>query len=330
LELATGPIQVTDTPERRALVLGLLERARQNNAMHVPGGAPFTIKSTFDSNGQSVYTGSGEMEETWISGGKWRWTARLGDYSQLRIFYQGLPYDEKSPGPAPLRLQMARSAIFWPVVGNFAAAGLRLTSGQWDGQDVMCILRSDSGDSTEENVSGKGRRWEEAEYCIDPKSGLLRTYSDAPGIYTVFDYAETLHFHGRSLARRITVVEGGNTILRIHLDSIEDPNMSDASLFVPTPQMIAHGPGAFMMDRVHFPQSAPALAGHPGEVQPVVVIASLDKDGKVLEAEVLQNSDSSLSDAALALVKRSTYAPAQSRMPTQRTAFIEVRFGARN
>jgi hypothetical protein len=142
LELATGPAPIADTPERRALALGLLERARQNNAMHTPDGAPFAIKASFDSNGQAGYTGPGELEETWISGQRWRWTAHIGDYFQLRIFHQGLPYDDKSPGPMPLRLQMARAAIFWPVSGNFAAAALRLASARWDGADVMCILRA--------------------------------------------------------------------------------------------------------------------------------------------------------------------------------------------
>jgi hypothetical protein len=197
LELATGSSQIADTPERRALALGLLERARQNNAMHTPGGAPFAIKASFDSNGPVGYTGPGELEETWISGKRWRWTAHIGDYFQLRIFHQGLPYDDKSPGPMPLRVQMARAAIFWPVSGNFAAASLRLASAKWDGADVMCILRAEGSDFGDEGTGNQsGRRWEETESCIDPKSGLLRTYSEAPGIYTVFDYGESLRFHG--------------------------------------------------------------------------------------------------------------------------------------
>jgi hypothetical protein len=114
------------------------------------------------------------------------------------------------------------------------------------------------------------------------------------------------------------------------LDNIEDPNASDRSLFMPSAQMLARGPGPLLMGRVHFPQTAPAPAGHVGEVQPVVVIASLDKDGKVLEAEALPNSDSNLSDAALALVQRSTYAPATSQRLTQRAAFIEVKFVGKN
>ncbi len=51
LELATGPTVVPDTPEKRAVLLNLLERARQNSAMHTPGMAPFTLKVSFNSTG---------------------------------------------------------------------------------------------------------------------------------------------------------------------------------------------------------------------------------------------------------------------------------------
>src|SRR5690348_17920159 len=90
LELATGPTTVPSTPEQRATLLNLLESARQNSAMHAPGMAPFSLKVSFNSIGRDSHNqGYGEMEETWLSGQTWRWSARLGDYSQLRIFYEG-------------------------------------------------------------------------------------------------------------------------------------------------------------------------------------------------------------------------------------------------
>src|ERR1700747_1833464 len=64
LELATGPTVVPDTPQKRDLVLGLLEHARQNNGMHAPGSPPFSMKVSFNSTGKSRYTGFGEVEET--------------------------------------------------------------------------------------------------------------------------------------------------------------------------------------------------------------------------------------------------------------------------
>ncbi len=52
LELATGPTKVLDTPQLRATVLGLVEQARQNNGMHMLGGASFDLKATIDNKGK--------------------------------------------------------------------------------------------------------------------------------------------------------------------------------------------------------------------------------------------------------------------------------------
>src|SRR5579862_3646242 len=220
LELATGPALVPETPEQRTMILNLLERARQNSAMHAPNMAPFSIKVSFNSIGRdSRNQGYGELEETWLNGQTWRWSARLGDYSQLRIFYQGQAYDDKSRGHIPLRLQMVRSAVFWPVVGNFAPALLRMATAKWEGTDVACILTSAGFNNAAPTA---GRRWEENEYCIDPKTGLLRILSEAPGIYSVYDYQNGVAFHGRMLPHQTTIVEGGTSVLQIHLETLED------------------------------------------------------------------------------------------------------------
>src|SRR5580704_5768122 len=94
-ELATGATLKVANPENRALVLNLLERARQNGGeLYAAGGPAFHLKLSFTSSGQTRYTGSGEMDEIHYSRQTyWRWTARLGDYSQLRVFRSGVPYD---------------------------------------------------------------------------------------------------------------------------------------------------------------------------------------------------------------------------------------------
>ena len=136
LELATGPTVVPDTPQKRELMLNLLEHARQNNGMHAPGSPPFSMKVTFNSTGTSRYTGFGEIEETWMSGQTFRWSARLGDYSQLRIYHDGAAYDDKPRGPIPLRIQMVRQSVFWPVTGRFAPALIRMATANWEGSEV--------------------------------------------------------------------------------------------------------------------------------------------------------------------------------------------------
>jgi len=324
LELATGPTLVPDTPEKRTLILDLLERARQNSAMHAPGTAPFSLKVSFNSaGGDSHNQGYGELEETWLNGQIWRWSARLGDYSQLRVFYQGAAYDDKPRGHMPIRLQMVRNAVFWPVVGNFAPALIRMATAKWEGTDIACMLISGGGNDA---AATPGRRWEESEYCVDPKTGLLRIHSEAPGIYAVYDYSGGAQFHGRVLPRQTTIVEGGATVLQIHLDSLEDAN-NDPNQFVPTKKMLAHGPGAIMVGPFRFPEFVRAPAGYNGDIQPVIVHAILDQKGKVLDAEVVQSSDPALASAALGVVWHSTY-PASLTLapPRQREAFINVKF----
>lgn len=324
LELATGPTVVPSTPDQRASLLNLLERARQNSAMHAPGMAPFDIKVSFNSIGKDARNqGYGEVEETWLNGQTWRWTARLGDYSQLRIFYEGEIYDDKPHGHMPLRLQMVRNAVFWPVVGNFAQALLRMATAKWEDTELACVLISGA---VNDATATPGRRWEENEYCIDPKTGLLRIHSEAPGIYSVYDYNGGAQFHGRTLPRQMTIVESGTTVLQIHLDSIQDAT-DNPDQFVPTKKMLAHGPGAVMVGPFRFPEFVRTPAGYSGVIQPVIVHAILDQKGKVLDAEVVQSSDPALASAALDVVWRSSYLPAQRKdRALQREAFINVKF----
>lgn len=326
-ELATGATLKVANPENRALLLNLLERARQNGSeLYAAGGPAFHLKVSFTSSGQSRYTGSGEMEEIHYSRQTaWRWTARLGDYSQVRVFQFGVPYDEKTPGPIPLRVQMVRGAVIWPMANVRPGMMIRMASAQWRGMEIVCALLSDDESAT----SGQGRHWEEREYCVDTKSALLRIYSEAPGIYTVYDYDDAPHFHGRTLARQISIVESGDIVLQIRVDSLEDAGTPDPALFTPTKQMLAQGPGIVLVRPVRIPAVAPSPAGHTGKIEPVIVHASIDDQGKVVETEALQNSDPSLSHAALSLVRSATYPPQiQATGPVQTEAFINVEFGA--
>src|ERR1051326_2119771 len=111
LELATGPTTIADTPEKRSAILNLLERARQNNSLHVSGMSPFDLKATFNASASAGNGELGVLEESWLSGAKWRWTEHLGSYSQVRIFHNGVAYDSNPGTYQPLRLEMIRQAI---------------------------------------------------------------------------------------------------------------------------------------------------------------------------------------------------------------------------
>jgi hypothetical protein len=323
LEPVTGPAKVLDNPADRTLVLGLLEQARQNNALHESGIQPFAIKLSFTASGQSRYEGSGEMEETFIAFGKGRWTAHLGSYSQLRIFAGPAAYDQVDTA-IPLRIAMVRTAVFGPMPGNWSHSLIRFAGARWNGKEVTCALLSRFGDRSDTI----GRRWTESEFCIDPHSGLLQMASEAPGVYATYDYQDAPTFHGRTLPREITIVEAGHTVVHIHVDSLQDTAPGDSKLFAPSQQMLALGPRA-TLTQVRFPDVATVSEGHSGVIGPIIVHAMIGDDGKVEEAEPLQTNDPTLSRAALDHVLRATYPPMNSGGgPSAREAYINVRLTA--
>lgn len=322
LELATGTIQVVDSPAERAAILALLERARQNNNLHAPGSAPYDLKVSFSASGQSAYTGAGELGETWVAPTTWRWTERLGAYTQERLFYRGTAYDTNAQAYQPLRLQMIRQAIFWPVAGNFASSRIRVAPAEWNGKPVSCVLLSRAQSPAD---ATPGRRWEEEEFCIEPQTGLLQTYSLAPGLYNIYDYSNPIEFHGHTMARQISIVENGSTVVQAQIESLSDLGPLDMNMFTPTQEM--RSPGVMIREPLRFPQIARGSKAIPaGLIQPVVVLAALDTSGKVLEAEALQTSDPTLSEEALRLVKNTNYGSVRSAVPLQREVFIRVQF----
>src|SRR5271170_5824876 len=106
LELATGSITTAQTAEARANLIGLLERARQNNNLHVARGAPFDLRVSFTAAGAASYTGPGTLEEEWASPSQWRWVEQLAGFNQTRILNGRWAYDSPPQAYQPLRLHM--------------------------------------------------------------------------------------------------------------------------------------------------------------------------------------------------------------------------------
>ncbi len=313
-EPVKGAISVPSTPTERSAAFSLLERALQNSDMHMTGTAPFHLDATFNTGGNVNYAGLGQLTETWLSGKSWRWTARLGSYSQIQIGYNGSTFAEKKT-PIPLRIQMLRNAIFWPVRLN-SAAEIRTAAVLWNGKPATCLLTSGMmGLAT----TTQTRLWEETEYCIDNASGLLQVYSIAPGSYAVYEYANA-QFHGHIVPDRIMFVINGATVLDSQI-RITDAGSVNASMLTPTQQMIANGPAITLRAPERFPIEIPS-ASINGKTYPVIILASIDVSGNVLEEELASSSDGALVQSALDLVRKTTF-PAQGE---QRQAYINVKF----
>ncbi|HUK32178.1 MAG TPA: hypothetical protein VLV89_13765, partial [Candidatus Acidoferrum sp.] len=171
------------------------------------------------------------------------------------------------------------------------------------------------------------RSWFESEYCVDPDTGILQMWSEAPGIYVVYDYTGSSDFHGHAIPKQISFYEQGRLATQVHVDSVGDATGLDADFFKPTPEMISAGET--------FPVSSPnrlPLRVDPSNMptssfyQPVIIHAILDaQEGRVIDAEALQNSYPDLSAAALDLIRNSVF-PDVGQMGAQREAFINIQF----
>ena len=124
----------------------------------------------------------------------YRWTAQGPGYSGVNLYRDDLLYSDQPSGVVPLRLTQVREAIFFIYPGTGPYASLRTAPGSLNGTAVQCVL-------TAQAFAGRvfmgSRNWEESEYCVDPQSGLLLTYSPTPGLYVHYDYSNAIHFHDK-------------------------------------------------------------------------------------------------------------------------------------
>jgi len=322
MELVTGATHVPTTPQEREQALNLLERARQNADLHTPGAAPFILRVSFSASGNVLGTGSGEMEETWISPQNGQWTAHLGNFAITRTLSQGLIFDDRQVTFIPIRLHMLRDALFWPI--NFGAPGhilIRTANANWRGKEVTCIMTSGG---MADPTPTPGRRWWEREFCVDPKTGLLQILSDAPGIYFVYDYTGGPQFHGRSVPKNISVFSAGKSVLEAHVESMSDASNITAESLASSNTPRRFGP--VLSGATRFPHIIHVAPG-AATVQPVIVHAILDPKGEVMDAELIEMADAALSQSALEIVKHTVFHREEVRGGRMQTeAFINVQF----
>ena len=308
-ELVTGTAQFASSPEDRAAAMALLERARQNGDLHMPGGSPFELKATINV-ASGLQTGVGQVTETWLNGRQWRYDQTLGSYSETRVSVGGQMFERHSSF-TPMAVQMIRTSLFWPVGGNPSVSTMRTAQASWNGKPVTAILISGSTDATP-----PGRHWAETEYVVDNSTGLLQIYSRAPGTFAIYGYTQGLQFHGRWMPDHITIFVAGVQTVDAQLTSIADPDLAG------TASLKAE---AGMQRTVTAPmnQRFPLFAHDPtnsGVIKPVIVHVTVDDQGNVVESEVSAAADPALVDQAIALVKRSKFSA--QRMD----AYVAVRF----
>jgi len=313
-EVVTGMARHLTEPADRTNAMNLLEKAKQNADMHMPGAAPFVMKIVLNVSGNSANTGTGEIAETWLNGRAWRYDQTLGSYSETRVAGPGQTFG-KHAGYTPMAVQMVRASMFWPVGGNPSVSAIRTADATWNGKPVTAILLSAGSDPIY-----PGRHWVETEYVVDNATGLLQIYSRAPGTYVVYGYSKGIKFHGRSMPDSTTIFMGGNQIVEAQLVNIQDPGNVDASFLKPDSEMHPDGPASVGMN-MRFPLNAHDPT-NSGVLKQVIVHATIDSQGNVVDSALSAAADSALVEPALDLVKKTKFSPG-----TAMDAYINVRFG---
>jgi hypothetical protein len=172
LELVNGDIHALEAPEARQAAIDLLRRSRTNQTLRGAGhGYDLKVTFTVDSGGQTLYDGAWVMEDIFLGRLGLRWTAKAAaGYTATQILANGLNFGEGT-GAVPLRLEEARAALFGAVTSNPDGLTFRSAMATYNGLPVTCFLLEGP-----ERVptAGSGRRWDEAEDCIDPQSGILQ------------------------------------------------------------------------------------------------------------------------------------------------------------
>jgi hypothetical protein len=142
LEAVTGETHVPASPEERAALVSLMQRALENHDLHLRGGAPYHLQVSFAAAPSTLNPGgAGVLEETWVSGQNWRWSGNVGGYANVQIGSNGAVYGQ-SAAPMPIHFKLLRDALFAPVLAVGRQATLRSANVSIEGAAATCILFS--------------------------------------------------------------------------------------------------------------------------------------------------------------------------------------------
>jgi hypothetical protein len=300
LELVTGPATTVQTPEQRLAATTLLTHARDLSNVRAQ---PYYLKTSVTTSGSLSSDGSWTLEDI-SPGRRYRWTAQGPGYAVVNVYpdtTQGMLYSNQPAGVIPLRLEQVREAIFFVNPPMGPQASLRVATGYLNGAAQSCVLNvTTAGGRT---FSGP-RNWEEEEYCVDSKTGLLTTYSPAPGLYIRYDYTSAKQFHGKTIPGGFTITEAGRQVADARTESVSDPSANTDAVF-DTTGLTAIGIGRVMNGGIRFrgliPLGMSFAGGAAGNstIQVVTLHANALPDGSLGEPEILASSDASLNQTAL-------------------------------
>jgi len=300
LELVMNAAQPVQDAQQRQAAIALLEKARGLSNVRAQ---PYDLKTSFFASGGLASDGNWMLEDISFGQG-YRWTAKGPNYSAINVYpesTQSVLYGNQPGGILPLRLLQVRAAIFftYPTVGP--QASVRTATGFLNGVEQRCVLIViGAGDRT---FTG-ARNWEESEYCVDANSGLLTTYSPAPGLFVHYDYSSALRFHNKAIPTGFTISQAGQMVADAKTISVSDPTGTREAVYN-TAGLTELGVGRAMnpTSRLRARMPAPGRSFPTSDANAVIQVVALHGnvagDGHLSEVEVLASSDAALNQVAL-------------------------------
>src|SRR5579862_2302719 len=287
LELVPNGARLVESAEERAATLDLLAKAKRLSDVRVHS---YDLKTSFTSYGSSSSDGRWVLEDISPGPDLSRWSAEGPSFSGVFLSVNKLMFSNRPSGPIPLRLVQARDAwwdTYEPEIGP--AASLRVADGNLNGAPVRCVLvdRTYGGSGT---PFSSGRSFAEAEYCVDPQTGLLETHSPYPGVYVRYDYGNALHFHEQIVPEGFTISEHGKPVIEARTESVSEAPPRTSDLFSTT-GLDALGVGQVVVGP--FLTRVETSATPNGAGQAAVVRGMLTPDGKAADLEVLASTNES-------------------------------------
>jgi outer membrane biosynthesis protein TonB len=195
--LTTAAIAQEKTPAEKKMSLGeAAEKALQQSQLTLAGGAPFHLKASIaDVNGTHPEY-KAEVEEYWVSPGKWRRTIHSAGFSQTIIVNGDKTAEDDGGDYYPYWLHNLATAIFdpLPMLGQLKRVPAELELPQED-KSTSCVNFSTPGNNPKVAVSS------DFSFCFQDRRALLQIVS-TPGYKAHFENFKT--FGGRQVPYRIT------------------------------------------------------------------------------------------------------------------------------
>jgi len=291
-ELVTGDAQFVEDAMERADTVTLVTNALKHSNVRM---RPYDLKTSFSGLGTGSSDGNWELQDTSLGPKAYRWTAQGPGYSAVHLYLDKMLYSNRPGDSLPIRLAQVRSAMFFIQSHLGPRATIRHAAGMLDGTELTCVLVAHN--MMARTISG-GRSWDEAEYCIDPKSNTIATYSPIPGMYIRYDYASGVQFHDVLVPGKFTITQAGQMVAEARTLSVADPTNDPSAFQASGLNTIGMGPA--MSPPWHYHAKVAAPNGIAADQPQVVVVHAIQSPkGRLSDIELTASSNPSLNNSAL-------------------------------